>query len=199
MSREIHVRFCEGLGVRFPRATQLVVLARYQGQRLIRWIEGMLEGRFKLVINRRKTKTIDLDQPGASLDFLGFTFRYDRCLRGRPGRYLNVFPSCKALARARERVRVLTGSQRCFVPIPELIGQINRWQRGWAAYFRHGYPALAFRQVNWFVYDRFVRHLKRRSQRPFRPPKGVAHYRHLQALGWQPVRTQRTWLLVHAL
>ena len=28
MSREVHVRFCEGLGVRFPRATRLVVLCR---------------------------------------------------------------------------------------------------------------------------------------------------------------------------
>jgi hypothetical protein len=26
MSREVPVRFCEGLGVRFPRATHLVIL-----------------------------------------------------------------------------------------------------------------------------------------------------------------------------
>ena len=32
MSREIHVRFCEGLGVRFPRATRLVVQCRTRFQ-----------------------------------------------------------------------------------------------------------------------------------------------------------------------
>jgi RNA-directed DNA polymerase len=172
-------------------ADDFVVLARYQSRRLVEWIEGKLEGRFKLSINRRKTRVVDLDQPGASLDFLGFTFRYDRDLHGRPRRYLNVFPSRKAEARAREKVRDLTSSQRCLVPIPELIGHINRWQRGWAGYFRHGYPAMAFRRLNWFVYDRLVRHLKRRSQRSFRVPEGVSHYAHLQALGWQPLVPKR--------
>src|SRR5437899_2174818 len=31
MGREFHVRFCEGLGVRFPRATRLLLLARDAG------------------------------------------------------------------------------------------------------------------------------------------------------------------------
>ena len=52
-------------------------------------------------------------------------------------------------------------------------------------------PAAAFRQVNWFVYDRLARHLKRRSQRPFRRPEGVAYYAYLRAIGWQPVKTRR--------
>jgi hypothetical protein len=28
MRREFHVRFCEGLGVRFPRATRLILIFR---------------------------------------------------------------------------------------------------------------------------------------------------------------------------
>ena len=32
MNREIHVRFWEGLGVRFPRATHLCVIARPLGK-----------------------------------------------------------------------------------------------------------------------------------------------------------------------
>ena len=31
-----------------------------------------------LEINREKTRVVDLKQEGASLDFLGYTFRYDR-------------------------------------------------------------------------------------------------------------------------
>ena len=69
-------------------ADDFVVLARYQGRRLTDWIEGTLEGRFRLTINREKTRIVKMHQPGASLNFLGFTLRYDRDLHGRDKRYL---------------------------------------------------------------------------------------------------------------
>ena len=164
-------------------ADDFVILARYQGQRLIEWVESLLEGRFRLTINRRKTRVVDLRQPKESLDFLGFTFRYDRDLCGRKTRYLNTFPSKKSLARLRDKVRGLTDSSRSCVPIPQMISQINQVLRGWANYFRLGYPRMAFREVNWFVADRLYRHLQRRSQRPFRPPEGVPFTAHLRAMG----------------
>jgi RNA-directed DNA polymerase len=179
-------------------ADDFVILARYQGGRLIGWVESLLEDRFRLRINRQKTRVVDLNQPGASLDFLGFTFRYDRDLHGGRHRYLNVFPSKKALARARDRIRLLTSTKRCFVAATEVVADINRWQRGWAGYFRHGYPWKAFHQVNGFVQRRLHTHLARRSQRGFRIPEGVSFYAHLLALGWQPLRTKRARLLVHA-
>jgi len=166
-------------------ADDFVILARYQGRRLITWVETLLEGRFRLTVNRKKTRVVKLNEPGASVDFLGFTFRYDRDLQGRGWRYLNVFPSKKALTRLRDRLRGVTGAQRSFMPIPEMIGEVNALLRGWANYFAHGYPRAAFRQVNWFVRDRLKGHLQRRSQRPFRPPKGVSFYAHLQTLGLQ--------------
>ena len=98
-------------------ADDFVVLARYQSRQLVNWIEGLLEGRFRLTVNREKTRIVKLHEPGQSLNFLGFTLRYDRDLFGRDRRYLNVFPSAKAMARAHDRVRELTGPQRCFVPI----------------------------------------------------------------------------------
>jgi RNA-directed DNA polymerase len=166
-------------------ADDFVILARYQGRRLIEWVESLLEGRFGLTINRQKTRVVDLKQPGANLDFLGFTFRYDRDLHGRDHRYLNVFPSKQSLARLRERIRALTGSSQSCVPIPQMVAEINQVLRGWANYFRPGYPRMAFRSVNWFVADRLYRHLQRRSQRPFRPPEGMPFTAHLQALGLQ--------------
>ncbi len=81
-------------------ADDFVVLARYQSRRLIDWIEGTLEGRFRLTVNREKTRIVKLRQPGESLTFLGFTLRYDRDRFGRDRRYLNVVPSAKAQARA---------------------------------------------------------------------------------------------------
>jgi RNA-directed DNA polymerase len=164
-------------------ADDFVILARHQGRRLIDWTESLLEGRFKLTINREKTRIVNLNEPGESLDFLGFTFRYDRDLKGRSHRYLNVFPSKKAVAKAREQLRELTGRRRRMLPIPQMIGTVNCWLRGWTGYFRHGYPRMAFREVNYFTTWRLIRHLERRSQRPFRPPEDVSFYAHLQALG----------------
>jgi len=166
-------------------ADDFVVLARYQGRQLIGWVEQLLEGRFKLTVNREKTRVVSLGQPGGSLDFLGYSFRYDRGLHGGSHRYLNVFPSKKSLARARDRLRDLTRSRRCYMPADEVITEVNQWMHSWAIYYRHGYPRVAFRAVNWFAVQRLTCHLKRRSQRPFRPPEGVSFYAHLQALGLQ--------------
>ncbi len=164
-------------------ADDFVVLARYQSRQLVNWIEGLLEGRFRLTVNRDKTRIVKLTQPGESLNFLGFALRYDRDRFGRDRRYLNVIPSAKSMARAREKVRELTGPQRCFVPIPEMIGEINRWMKGWSGYFRHGYPRDSFREINRFVLLRLTHHLQRRSQRPYRPPAGETFYAHLQRFG----------------
>jgi RNA-directed DNA polymerase len=170
-------------------ADDFVVLARYQSRRLIDWIEGMLEGRFRLTINREKTRIVKLRQPGASPTFLGFTLRYDRDRFGRDRRYLNVVPSAKAQARAREKLRELTGPQRNFVPITEMIHDVNRWLEGWGNYFRHGYPSAVFRELNWYVLERLRRRLKRRSDRPYRIPKGESSSAHLQRLGLRLLRT----------
>ena len=163
-------------------ADDFVVLARYQGDRLITWVERTLEDRFKLTINRDKTRVVNLDKPCESLSFLGFTFRYDRDLQGRDHRYLNVFPSKKALARLRENLRELL-SRNPVTPLPTLIALVNRKLRGWKAYFSHGDPRVAFREVNRYVVELLTQHLQRRSQRPFRPPEGQSFYAQLQCLG----------------
>ena len=75
-------------------ADDLVVMARLpddtaQGI----FIEDTLERRLKLEINREKTKVVKLKEEGASLNFLGYTFRYDRDLKGRNKKYLILFPN----------------------------------------------------------------------------------------------------------
>lgn len=164
-------------------ADDFVLLARYMGVRIRNFTESLLEGRFALTINREKTRVVKLHEEGAALDFLGYTFRYDRDLYGRPCRYLNVIPAKKATERERQRLRELIGPHVCFKPITELIQEVNRQLRGWSNYFGQGYPRQAFRDLNYFVRSRLIRHLKRRSQRPYRPPQGVTWYAHLKQLG----------------
>ncbi len=163
-------------------ADDFVILARYQGQRLQGWVEQTLEDRFKLTINREKTRVVKLTETGTSLSFLGFTFRYDRDLCGRSHRYLNVFPAKKSVLRLCERLRALLAANPV-TPLPTLIGRVNRLLHGWKHYFSKGYPRMAFRAVNRYVVQSLTRHLQRRSQRPFRPPEGVSYYAQLQRLG----------------
>ncbi len=124
-----------------------------------------------------------LHEPGQSLNFLGFTLRYDRDLYGRDKRYLNVFPSGKSMARAHDKLRELTGPKRCFVSIRKVINDITRWTKGWSGYFHYGYPRKCFRALNGFMLLRTARHLRRRSQRAYRTPAGESSYSHLQRLG----------------
>lgn len=164
-------------------ADDLVIMARYISARLRVWIEDKLEGWLELQINREKTRIVDLKRPGQRLDFLGYTFRYDRDQYGRPQRYWNLEPSSKAMKREREALRGLINPHQSHTPMPELIERVNRHRRGWSNYFRLGYPRKAFRQLNHFVQYRLGRHLQRRSQRGWRAPKGVSLYAHLHHLG----------------
>jgi RNA-directed DNA polymerase len=133
-------------------ADDFEVLARHQGTRLTGWIESKLEGWLGLEINREKTRVVNLKEEGASLDFLGFTFRYYDDLKGRGRRYLNVSPSEKALKKEREKLHEQTDHRQNCKPIPQLI---------------------AFGEIDSYVVDRLTQYLRRRSQRPSRPPEGV--------------------------
>ena len=164
-------------------ADDFVALAKQMGSETIEYIESRLEGKFQLEINREKTRVVDLREEGASLDFLGYTFRYDRDLQGRDQKYLNMYPSKKAVQREREKLHEMTDSHQCFKPIPSLIGELNRHLKGWANYFSIGYPTGAHWEIDWYVRGRLIQHLQRRSQRPFRPPRGASWYQHLQQLG----------------
>lgn len=164
-------------------ADDFVVLAQQQTPRLVGWIETKLESWMGLEINREKTRVAKLRQQGASLDFLGYTFRYDRDRFAGRTRYLNVIPSKKALARERAKLREMTSAQRNGVPIPQLIGELSRHLRSWANYFRYGYPKRAFEQINGYVAWRLWKHLRRRSQRPYRPPPGTKVYAQMKHLG----------------
>jgi RNA-directed DNA polymerase len=164
-------------------ADDFVVLARYQTERLRRFIEDFIEGRMGLEINRDKTRIINLKKQGESLDFLGFTFRYDRDLKGRDKKYLNITPSKKALQRERYKIKEMTDKDDCHIPLPHLIKGMNRHLAGWSGYFNFGYPRKAFRDINTYVRMRLTKHVQRRSQRPFKPPKGRSYYEQFALMG----------------
>jgi RNA-directed DNA polymerase len=168
-------------GARLVRyADDFVVLARRQTDRLRAWIETTIEGRFALTINPEKTKTIRITPSSKeTLDFLGFTFRYERSRFG-PGRpYLRLEPSAKSKRRFRDRIRELTSPMQCFKPARTVVDEVNRYTGGWIQYFGHSHCGRCTQSLNHFVYERLTRHLRRRSQRGHRPPKDRSLYDHM--------------------
>jgi len=158
-------------------ADDFVIMARFVGSRITDWVDETVEGWLGLTINRDKTRVVNVTRRGGeSLDFVGYTFRYDWDRFGRGFRYLTAVPSDKAVARRKQRMRELVGPKQCFVPVSELVEEVNRSLRGWKEYFSYGYPRRAHRKVNAFVVGRLTKHLKRRSQRACRPPAGMSYY-----------------------
>jgi len=170
-------------------ADDFVVLARYLTPNLRGYIEEKLETWMGLEINREKTRVVNLMEKQAHLDFLGYTFRYDRDWKGRGHRYLNIVPSKKALQRERNRLREMTGYSQSHKPLPRLIGELNRHLQGWGNYFSFGRPRAAYGKISTYVLQRLYSHVGRRSQRPYRPPAGLTHTQQFPRLGLQ--------LLVH--
>ncbi len=164
-------------------ADDFVILMRSNSEQVTEFVEQKIEDWLGLKINREKTRVVSLREQGEALDFLGYTFRLDRDLHGRNMRYWNMCPSKKTLVREREKLKEMTGKNRCFVPLPQLIGGLNRHLKGWANYFRLGYSRDVFREINRYVRLRLTRHLQRRSQRQWRPAADTSTYAHLNRMG----------------
>ena len=148
-------------------ADDFVVMARFMGKRITGWLEQKLETDLGLSINREKTGIVRMNRKEV-LNFLGFTLRYDRDLRGRDWDYLNIMPSKKAIGTLKEKIRGKTRSG-FKKPLGEAIAEVNAILRGWGNYFSYGYPRKVFRDVNHYTRCRFQRFLNNRSQRRSKP------------------------------
>ncbi len=164
-------------------ADDFVVLARYQGPRLVEFVETKIEDWLGLKLNREKTRIVNLKEEGASLDFLGYTFRFDRSLYEGGGKYLNLFPSQKAVAREVAALHELTSKRQSFKPLPVVIEEINQQTRGWSNYFKLGYPAKVFKRINGTILTRLQQHMNRRSQRRFKKPQDESYYAYFKRQG----------------
>src|SRR5690242_18687394 len=86
MRGDLHVRFCERPGVRFLRATHLVILIDAHPRQ--GWLLSVVEKRLReefaalqVEINEEKSRTVDLSR-SESFGFLGFDVRRVRSRRG---------------------------------------------------------------------------------------------------------------------
>jgi RNA-directed DNA polymerase len=162
----------DGSGVLVRYADDLVVMcrSRAEAERALLKLTALL-AELGLEPKAAKTRIVHLEAEGEGFDFLGFHHRLVRA-RGRTGARRVVFlarwPSPRAAQHARDRLRTLTDRSRLLVPVEDVVESMNRFLRGWTAYFRIGNSARTFDKISTFAFARmalFVAKLHRRSRR----------------------------------
>jgi RNA-directed DNA polymerase len=148
-------------------ADDFVILARYMGTRIIRWIETKIERDLKLRINKEKTKSVNVDKKGTTLNFLGYSFRKDKDKLGRDKRYFNIFPSEKAEKSIREKIKIAMSNRGA--TLTDVVADVNQRTRGWKNYYNYGYPSKVFRKINYYIQRCTYGFLRNRSQRVSKP------------------------------
>ena len=171
-------------------ADDFVILARKLQGEFVRKIESELEGRFGLVVNRDKTKVLDMRAEKAALGFLGYEFRFVRSHYGE-GKYLTFGPSMKSVKKVCAKVKEQTLSIMKPVKNEEIVQRVNKILVGWDNHFQCGYPTRMFDKVNWYVRNRLYLHFNRKSQRGYVLKYAPNFYQELQAMGLHMLRRRR--------
>jgi len=165
MSGDVHVRFCERLGVRFPGPTHLVVMATTESKakEALRQIQFVMS-KLGLVLHPEKTRMVNLRRGKGSFVFLGCTIRKKRSILRNPrAYYMHRWPSPKATKRLRDRVREITDKRASGADVKQIIAKLNPVLRGWGNYFRTGTSSREFLKMDSFVYMRLLRWMYRRG------------------------------------
>lgn len=178
-------------------ADDFVILARKWADGFLQKVEGILEGRMGLTVNREKTKVLDFREPHTTLTFLGYDFRMVRDrLFGTGKRYLTFGPSKKSMKGIREKIHAITHARNGLLTVEKVVGRLNKLTKGWGAFYSVGYPSKAFHAVNGYALRRMARFLNRKSQRRYRLKFADTYYGELNHYGmywlkWADVRGRR--------
>jgi len=104
-----------------------------------------------------KTRIVDIRRGAEGFDFLGFHHRMVES-RKRRGRYwLHKWPSPRAMASIRGKVRSMTAPSQVGRELGAVVEQLNPVLRGWGAYFRQGNSSAKFGAVDAYVHERVAR------------------------------------------
>jgi len=121
--------------------------------------------RMELKLNENKTREIDATE--TSFNFLGFTVRYDRDIKGRVNKYWNIIPSSKSEKRVREKVSDFLRQHGHYAP-RRVVEGLNPILRGWLNYYevpKVCYPKMSQRKLRFYLFERLMRYYNRKSQR----------------------------------
>jgi RNA-directed DNA polymerase len=125
---------------------------------------GLVMARLGLTLHPAKTRLVDLRRGTEGFVFLGCTIRKKRSIQRWPGKYyMQRWPSPKATAKLRDRVRELTGKRQSGKDVKRIIAALTPVLRGWGNYFRTGTADREFNKMDRFVVKRLRRWQYRRG------------------------------------
>jgi len=154
MSGDVHVRICERLGVRFPRATRRIVHCRTEKQ--AQEVKDAIAKRLQacgLELHSEKTKIVYCKDdfrhwtyPNEKFDFLGYRFQPRRSKNRKGKFFINFSPavSNKAAKAMRDTIRSWSLPRRSDKAIEDLSRMFNPIIRGWLQYYGRYYRSALY-------------------------------------------------------
>ena len=141
------VRYCDDFVVLAPtRARVVEAKAR---------IEAVLEP-LGLRLHPDKTRIACLAEGQEGFVFLGFEHRMRESRKWRGRWYLNRWPSPRAMASIRAKVKQRTARRFASLPLEAVVESLNPVLRGWGAYFRYGNSSQKFNAIDSYVHLRMA-------------------------------------------
>jgi RNA-directed DNA polymerase len=157
----------DGALVRFADDLVVMCWSRSQAEAALARLTDLLAD-LGLEPKAAKTRIVHLEEGGEGFDFPGFHHRLvrSRGLGGKPRvTFLARWPADRAMQHARDRIRELTGRRRLGL-WPELIAEdLNRFLRGWAAYFKYGHSAERLSKIRQYARMRLALFVSKKHRR----------------------------------
>lgn len=175
-----------GVGVLVRYCDDLVVLcrSRQEAERALAALTAILAD-LGLEPKAAKTRIVHLSEGGEGLDFLGFHHRWVRAksVRSRHVLFLARWPTRAAMQHARDRIREFTVRNRLWLPVEEIVQDVNRFLRGWAGFFRYGNSTLHFEKIRNYALTRLSLVIAKRHKRSRAYGRSVVFFQSPNQLG----------------
>jgi group II intron reverse transcriptase/maturase len=156
-----------GVLVRYADDMVVMCVSRAQAEAALARLRALLAD-LGLEPKAAKTRIVQLTVGGEGLDFLGFHHRLvtsDGRRTGKHVTFLARWPTSKAMQHARDRIRELTDRSKLLLPVEVIVANVNRFVRGWAAYFRYGNSSRHFDKIRGYLRMRLALMISKRHRR----------------------------------
>src|SRR5258708_36829131 len=156
---------CSQLGQLIRYADDAIVLCRTEAQaHEALWRIGGILSRLKLTLHPDKTQVVWVGDGRQGFDFLGFHCRKVESWKYRGKRYLQRWPSRRAMQRVRDRIKAITPPRhRLAEPIEAIVAEVNQVGRRWAGYFRVGHSTRQFKDGDHYGHERLAKFLTKKG------------------------------------
>jgi group II intron reverse transcriptase/maturase len=145
------------LGVLVKYADDLVALCatREQAEEARGLVAAVLDP-IGLRLHPEKTRIVHLARGAEGFDFLGFHHRMRESWKWRGRWYLQKWPSKRAMAQVKAKIRDRTDRRYARLPLEWAVEDLNPVIRGWGNYFRYGNSGQKFDHIDAYVNERLA-------------------------------------------